>query len=147
MKGRPFSLVRALSFVLLFLVVICLSTLAQADNLTRGLWRGQMSQKSPMPWKCPMELYLRFDEEDSFPAKITGVITWETLGKARTSIEGQMLQNGTISFTETACLSGDCSKVVLGGTYRGTIRGEHLSGKATGLFGLQGDFELTKSRL
>jgi hypothetical protein len=131
--------------MVLFLAVMGRPAGLMADNLTRGLWRGQMAQSSPMPWKGPMELYLRFDEEDSYPAKISGIITWSTLGQARTSIEGQMLKNGTISFSETACLSGDCSKVVLNGTYQGTIRGDHLTGKATGLFGLQGDFNLRKA--
>lgn len=144
MNGRSFRKARVAVFALFFLIVTGVAAVVRADNLTRELWRGEMTQTSPMPWKGPMEFYLRFDEEDSNPAKISGIITWSSLGQARTMIKGEMSVGGTINFSETSCLSGDCSKVILNGSYQAKIAGDHMAGEATGLFGLKGEFSLNR---
>lgn len=95
-----------------------------------------------------MELYLKLDPEASFPQPLEGVITWPTLGKARTAIEGTLSSAGELRFTETRCLSGACDKVVLGGEYRAKIdkAAKHVKGSAAGPFGLSAHFELNRTQ-
>ncbi len=99
-----------------------------------------------MPWKGPVEVYLRFDEDAEPPQPLTGVMTWPTLGDAKTQISGKILSTVAMQFREDRCLTEDCSKLVLGGTYSAqtdklrTI----MTGQAVGPFGLKGRFRLER---
>lgn len=137
MRIKLFSLIIALLFQ-------DISSAALADQYSRQVWRGSMSQSKPMSWSGKMELYIKFDPEADFPQDIEGVVTWPDLGMARTSISGKLTQSGQISFSEIKCLEGACDKVVLGGTYQGRVNGSKMYGSAQGPFGLQGEFKLSR---
>jgi len=130
----------------LILLVICTSS-AQAEersHYTRELWSGTFTQHGMVEWEGPMELYIRYDDDASLPQPFEGVITWKKLGNTRTRVSG-MRGKDSVSFTELDCLAGDCTKVMLGGSYQGKVRGARLEGKAQlPLVGLIGKFKLRK---
>ena len=131
---------------------VCLSTLLAAGPAPRGpsgvdsrqIWKGMFQQTAPMPWSGPIELYLRYDSESPPPQKVDGVLSWPSLGKARVRINGERAADGTVRFTETSCLDGDCSQVVLGGSHRLTPNRSQAGydGLAEGRFGLKGSYRL-----
>ena len=101
-----------------------------------------------MAWSGAMELYIKYDPEDDFPQKLEGVVTWPDLGHARTSISGDLRADGSLNFNEVSCIEGDCSKIVLGGSYAARIKGsgEQVSGTANGPYNLRGKFELRRAK-
>lgn len=115
----------------------------EADS--RQIWKGEFEQTSPLPWKGPIELYLRYDSEAEAPQRVDGILTWPSLGNARVKIEGERSGDGSIRFIETACLAGDCTKVVLGGRHHLIPERSQaaLRGTADGRFGLKGSYRVT----
>lgn len=134
---------------LLIIILVLFTSRATSLNAqeTAGeLWRGTFSQKSPFPWQGPMELYIRFDEEEAFPQAIEGVLTWRGLSHAQTKINGTRTRKG-IQFKETKCLKGGCSSVVLGGQYSAEYKpnSKTLKGHATlSSKSLEGTFKLNR---
>ena len=89
------------------------------EPLYKELWIGEFQQISPMPWTGKFELFMRYSVKSKI-VPFEGIITWSDIGNTRTKVKGSMSER-KIEFTEEKCLSGECSKLFLGGKYLGTI--------------------------
>ena len=116
--------------------------------MDRELWKGEMTQTSPMKWSGPFELFLRYDSESSPPQALDGLTIWPTLGEAKVKIEGTWKSDNDFEFKETRCVSGDCSQVIVGGSYQASIdsKKQIISGTAVGPMGLKGIFSAKRFR-
>lgn len=119
---------------------------ATADGLAREIWAGKFVQTAPIPWQGEVELYLRYDPEESYPQKIEGILTWKNLDGTKTRVVGTRSEK-EIQFLEDKCVATTCSRVVLGGNYQGEYsqQGARLSGEAElPLQGLEGTFNFRR---
>ena len=101
-----------------------------------------------MSWSGPFELFLRYDSESAPPQPLDGLTIWPTLGQAKVKINGTWKNESEFEFEETECVSGDCSKVIVGGKYKASLdtKRQILSGTATGPMGLRGNFSAKRFR-
>jgi len=107
-----------------------------------------MNQTSPLNWTGPFELFLRYDSESVPPQPLDGLTIWPTLGDAKIKIHGTWKSNNQFEFEESQCVSGDCSKVIVGGKYKASLDSNNKSmiGTAVGPMGLKGDFSAQRYR-
>ena len=134
--------------LLVFIVIFGFSfeAFSQTSHLSKEIWRGKFYQEGLMKWEGKMELYIRYDPEESYPQKVTGLIMWPGLGKSKTEISGTRTRS-TIEFTEDKCLGSNCGMNVLGGRYEAEFNrsGTVLEGTAElGGLGLTGKYKLKK---
>jgi hypothetical protein len=107
-----------------------------------------MDQSSPLSWSGPFELYFRYDSESGPPQPIDGLVIWPSLGNAKIKIKGTWKAENDFEFKEVECLEGDCSQIVLWGSYKATLdrKNNRLSGTAVGPMGLTGKFQAKRLR-
>jgi len=149
-KRAVFSL--TFCFCALYFLPLVLVPYAQGEtkkSFDRELWKGEMKQTSPMSWNGPFELFLRYDSEATPPQPLDGLTIWPTLGQAKIKVRGTWKNDGLFEFEETECVSGECSKVVVGGKYKASVdaKREVITGDAVGPMGLKGQFSARRFRL
>ena len=101
-----------------------------------------------MEWSGPFELFLRYDSESPPPQPIDGLTIWPTLGGAKVKIRGTWRSDSDFEFEESECVAGDCSQIIVGGKYKGSLdlQTSTLLGMAVGPMGLKGTFSAKRFR-
>lgn len=144
-KSWPTAFIAA-PLILLLTLLLFVASEARAQALHTELWTGTFTQSAPLPWKGPLYLLIQFDPEADYPQQGKAYASWPSLENAMVECELQMTSERKIRLKESRCVSGGCQMKVLGGEFKGEINSQRqkLSGTATGPFGLNGKFELTR---
>ena len=126
MPTRPASIaLHARCMVCLYLLMAWYVVPAAAQNeqiLDGGTWVGTFEQLSPVRWRGDMQLTLEYDLSGGSPWPVSGVLHWPGLGGAKTEIRGSR-QGTRLEFVEKKCRSR-CTRIQLGGNYRGSFNPE-----------------------